>query len=471
MQILFVSSEAAPFAKVGGLADVVGSLPVALTERGVDARLILPKYGVIPAEYTSDMEFMESFSVFVGGKEKYVGLFRLPFCGTTVYFIDNEEFFGDSIYGYGEFEAEKNVYFAYAVLASLDHMGDFKPDILHCNDWQTALLPVLLKDASSPKTVLTVHNLKYQGQFSIDLMRHLTGLSDDFFTSEVLEFYGEANMLKAGLLHADKITTVSPQYAKETLLPAFGERLENILAYRAADYQGIINGIDYAEYNPGKDPFLPARYTMVRPENKAICKADVQERLGLALSKDTPLVTLISRLVDQKGLDLIAECMDDVLRDTNMKLAILGTGDPYYEEMFRKLALVYPGRVSATIAYSNELAHRMYAGADLFLMPSLFEPCGLAQMIAMRYGTVPLVRETGGLADTVEAYNEAMGKGFGFSFASYEAQDLANTLRYALSCYEDKELWSKLMRRCMRRDFSWNQSAGQYLELYRQMLA
>ncbi len=471
MRVLFVSSEAAPFAKVGGLADVVGSLPVALAKLGVDARLIMPKYGVIPAEYTSDMRFCGSFSVVVGGKEKYVGLFSLPFRGTTVYFIDNEEFFGDGIYGYGEFEAEKNVYFAYAVLAALDRMGDFYPDILHCNDWQTALLPVALKDRAAPKTVLTIHNLRYQGQFSIDLMRHLTMLPDEYFTPDALEFYGSANLLKAGLLHADKITTVSPRYARETLSPEYGERLENILAYRAADYVGILNGIDYEEYNPGKDPFLPARYTVVRPENKAACKADMQARLGLSVSQDTPLVTMISRLVDQKGLDLVADCVDELMRETNMQLAVLGTGDPRYEEMFRQLAMVYSGRISATIAYDNELAHRLYAGADLFLMPSLFEPCGLSQMIAMRYGTVPIVRETGGLADTVEAYNEYTGKGYGFTFAPYAAHDLAYTVRRALAIYENREVWGKLMRRCMRKDFSWNQSAGKYLELYRQMLA
>lgn len=472
MNILFASSEASPFAKVGGLGDVVGSLPAALREIGHDARLIMPKYGVIPEKFSADFEFVTNFTVLIGQAYKYVGLFRYVHRGVTVYFLDNKEFFGGDVYGYdGNNEAERTVFFCRAVIEAIAHLG-FEPEVLHLNDWQTALIPALLKwqyPQLTLKTVLTIHNLRYQGLFDIPHLQGLTGLPDEAFTIDCLEFYGCANILKSGIVLADKINTVSPHYAKETLTGEYGERLEGVLAMRGENYSGILNGIDYEVFHPRKDARIAAPYGPRSLGGKAVCKKALAEELGL--DEDKCFITVISRLVDQKGLDILAECAESLLNDPRCVLIVLGTGEPQYEALFDSLAQRYPENARAILKYDGALAQRLYAGSDLLLVPSRFEPCGLTQIIAMKYGTLPLVRETGGLYDTVRPYNETDGSGYGFTFAPYAAHDLAFTIRRAVSIYFDEpDVWKKLIGRAMRMDYSWKQSAQLYAELYRSAL-
>ncbi|MBQ4048945.1 MAG: glycogen synthase [Clostridia bacterium] len=472
MNILFASSEASPFAKVGGLGDVVGSLPAALREIGHDARLIMPKYGVIPEKFSEDFEFVTNFTVLIGQAYKYVGLFRYVHRGVTVYFLDNKEFFGGDVYGYdGNNEAERTVFFCRAVIESIAHLG-FEPEVLHLNDWQTALIPALLKwqyPQLTLKTVLTIHNLRYQGLFDIPHLQGLTGLPDEAFTIDCLEFYGCANILKSGIVLADKVNTVSPHYAEETLTGEYGERLEGVLAMRGENYSGILNGIDYEVFHPRKDARIAAPYGPRSLGGKAVCKKALAEELEL--DEDKCFITVISRLVDQKGLDILAECAESLLTDPRCVLIVLGTGEPQYEALFDSLAQRYPENARAILKYDGALAQRLYAGSDLLLVPSRFEPCGLTQIIAMKYGTLPLVRETGGLYDTVRPYNETDGSGCGFTFAPYAAHDLAYTIRRAVSIYFDEpDVWKKLIGRAMRMDYSWKQSAQLYAELYRSAL-
>ncbi len=473
MNILFAASEAAPFAKVGGLGDVVGSLPAALRALGHDARLIMPKYRVIPEKWTRSFEFITNFTVLIGSAYKYVGLFRCVHRGVTVYFLDNEEYFGGDVYGYdGDGEAERTVFLCRAVCEALPHTG-FAPELIHVNDWQTALIPVLLRrqyPALSVKTLLTIHNLRYQGLFGISQLRALTGLPDDAFTIDGLEFYGGANLLKGGILYADKVNTVSPHYAAETLTPEYGERLEGVLRSRGADYSGILNGIDYDLFNPRLDKHIAAPYGSRDLSGKTVCKRALAAELSL--DPDKMLMTVVSRLVDQKGLDILAECAESLLQDGRCALIVLGTGEPRYEALFAGLAERYPAAARALIRYDAELAQRLYAGSDLLLVPSRFEPCGLTQLIAMKYGTLPLVRETGGLYDSVRPYNEQDGSGYGFTFAPYAAHDLEYTVRRAVSFYfDDPALWQTLVKRAMRQDFSWKRSAALYAALYEQILS
>jgi len=472
MKVLFAAGEAAPFAKVGGLGDVAGSLPAALAEAYIDVRLIMPKYRVIPSEYSEKMRFVCSFYVRVGAADKYVGLFELKSGNTTSYFIDNEEFFGgDGVYGYGEGEADKAVFFACAVLEAAKYL-DFIPDIFHCNDWHTALVPVLLKakyynQYPRAKSVMTIHNLRYQGFFNIDKLRYLTGLDNSLFTVDGLEFYGGANLLKGGIVFADRVTTVSPTYAKETLQSAFGERLDGVLSTKGWNYSGILNGLDYNSYCPWKDPDIAQNYSPGNMTGKEFCKHKLQKELGLEQEIKAPLLSIVSRLVPQKGIDLVMGCAEELLSNENFQFAVLGTGDSVYEDYFRLLAEKYTGRFAFNCAFDEKLSRRIYSGSDLFLMPSEFEPCGLSQLIAMRYGTLALVRETGGLYDTVRPYNELDGSGYGFSFVPYNAEDLAFTVRRAISIYRDRPmLWQTLVQRAMALDFSWNKSAREYAGLY-----
>lgn len=471
MKILFAASEAAPFAKVGGLGDIAGALPGALCALGHDVRLIMPKYGVIPEKYVRSFEFVTDFTVLIGSAYKYVGLFRTVYQGVTVYLIDNEEYFGGSVYGYdGSGEIERTVFFCRAILEALPYL-DFTPELIHVNDWQTALIPVLLRyqyPALHLKTVLTIHNLRYQGIFGISDLRDLTGLPASVFTMDGLEFYGAANILKGGILHADKVNTVSPRYAVETLTPEYGERLDGVLRSRSGDYSGILNGIDYGVFHPRTDSKIAAAYGPRNLAGKQICKQALADELSLDGQK--MIISVISRLVDQKGLDILSECAESLLQENRFSLVVLGTGEAQYESLFASLSARYDN-MRAILRYDGDLAQRIYAGSDLLLVPSRFEPCGLTQLIAMKYGTLPLVRETGGLYDTVRPYNEQNGSGYGFTFAPYAAHDLAFTIRRALSFYEnDPKLWRKLVQRAMSQDFSWKQSASTYVALYAQAL-
>ena len=472
MKVLFAASEVNPFAKVGGLADVVGSLPKALKKERVTTRIIMPKYKIIKPELLDSAVYLGYTYVQMGWRRQYAGLFSVVYNGVTVYLVDNEYYFGgDKVYGYPEGEAEKFSFFSLAVLELLPLM-DFMPEIIHCNDWQTGLIPVLLKTRYAHlniKTVFTIHNLKFQGVFGIEMIKDLMSFDDSYFTSDTLEFYGGASFMKGGLLYSDKITTVSRTYARETQTEFFGERMDGILRWREKDYVGILNGLDYKEYNPATDKLIAAKYTAEDLSGKEKCRRALEEELGWQHSC-SPIIAMVGRLYDQKGLALVERMLHELLLNDDFRLVVLGTGDNRYESLFQNAQECYNDRVRALIGFDPALSHRVYAGADLFLMPSLFEPCGLSQLIAMRYGTLPIVRETGGLADTVVPYNRYDGTGVGFSFEAFNAHDMAYTIRYALSCIRDDEVRKGLIKNAMTADFSWDKSAKEYKQLYKQLL-
>ena len=473
-KILFAASECVPFVKTGGLADVVGSLPKCFQKEYFDCRIVLPKYQCIPEKYTSQMQYVTNFYMDLNWREQYVGIFRMEWEGVTVYFIDNEEHFsGDQIYNGMPWDLEKFAFFSKAVLSILPII-DFHPDIIHCHDWQTGLVPVYLHERFQGntffhgiKSVMTIHNLRFQGVWDVESIKSITGLSEYYFSADKLEFNRDANYLKGGLVFADAITTVSRTYAEEIKMPFFGEGLDGLMRARSHDLRGIVNGIDYEEYDPATDPFLPHHFTVQNfRKEKTKNKTALQEQLGLEVDPKAMMIGIVSRLTDQKGFDLIAYMMEELCQD-RIQLVVLGNGDPKYENMFRHFAWKYGDRVSANILYNNELSHRIYGSADAFLMPSLFEPCGLSQLMSLRYGTVPIVRETGGLKDTVQPYNEYEGTGTGFSFANYNAHEMLGTIRYAERIYYDKKRdWNKIVERAMEQDFSWQASALQYQELY-----
>ncbi len=474
-KILMCSSEVAPFAKSGGLGDVLGALPNALAKEGNDVRVILPKYGCIPDKYKEKMEFKFYIYIPLGWRRKYCGVFELVRHGVTYYFIDNEYYFGDP-YLYKWNDLERFAFFDKACLEILRNL-DFKPDILHCHDWQTGMIPVLLnayfvRDEfyQGIKTVFTIHNLRYQGIYSMDVVADFFSLDKSFFSDDKLEFHGCANLLKGGLVYSDYVTTVSPTYAQEIQTPEGGERLNGLLKARDQSLFGIINGIDTEVYSPKTDKYIFENYDLRNLVNKKReNKKRLQEQLGLPVDGEKPMIGIVSRLVDQKGFDLIAEAMGQLM-EMDIQLVVLGTGDSKYEEMFRQTAWYHPDKVSANITFSNELAHKIYAGCDLFLMPSMFEPCGLSQMIAMAYGTIPIVRETGGLKDSVAPFNEFTGEGTGFSFGAYSAYEMMQVVRLALRFFSEKEIWVPLMKRAMKEDFSWKNSAKKYMEMYEQLL-
>ncbi len=478
MKVLFVASECVPFAKTGGLADVVGALPPVLKARGTDIRVILPLYGEISQQYKSRLRHVADFEVELGWRRQYCGIEALDYAGLTWYFVDNRYYFDRPyIYGLGGDEYERFSFFCRAVLNALPLIG-FQPDILHCHDWQSGVIPALVKIQyahlpfySAMRSVMTVHNLQYQGIFGIKEVQDCLGLGDSLFTPDKLEAYGMANFLKAGLVYADEITTVSPSYAEEITTAFYGERLDGLLRARHGHLTGILNGIDIQEYDPSSDPMIAATYTADDLSGKAACKAALQREMGLLEAPDVPLVGMVTRLSGQKGLDLIDHVITQLM-DENIQLAVLGKGDARYTDLFAWAEGQYPGRLAARFEMNFGLAHRIYAGADLFLMPSLFEPCGLSQMISLRYGTLPIVRETGGLRDTVLSYNDFTGEGNGFSFFNYNAHDMLNTLRRAVGLYTDKpDIWRLMIRRGMEGDYSWNKSAGEYLALYEKLLA
>ncbi|QHQ62742.1 glycogen synthase GlgA [Anaerocolumna sedimenticola] len=472
--VLYMASECVPFIKTGGLADVIGSLPKYMNKDEYDIRVILPKYKVIPENLKEKMIYKTNFYMDLSWRNQYVGLFELEYAGIIFYFIDNEFYFtGNTPYGNIYEDIEKFAFYCKACLSALPIL-DFKPDIIHCHDWQTGLLPVFLKDRfmenkfyKDIKTIMTIHNLKFQGVWDVTTIKDITGLSEYYFTSDKLEAYGNANYLKGGIVYADYITTVSNSYAEEIKTPFYGEGLDGLMRARSNTLSGIVNGIDYDEYNPMTDPLISHNYDQSNFRKLKIKnKRALQEELGLTRGDKKFMIGIVSRLTDQKGFDLIDYVIEELCSE-DTQLVLLGTGEQKYENLFRHYAWKYGDRVSANIYYSDERAHKIYAGCDAFLMPSLFEPCGLSQLISLRYGTVPIVRETGGLRDTVEPYNEFESIGTGFSFTNYNAHEMLSVIRYAKNVYfNSKKEWNKLIERGMSKDFSWNNSAKLYEELY-----
>ncbi len=479
-KILFAASECVPFIKTGGLADVCGALPKEFDKNEWDVRVVIPNYSCIPDKFRSKFEYVAHFYMSAGSyiTNKYVGILKYVMDGITYYFIDNQEYFNCAVpYGDVRYDIEKFCFFDKAVLSMLKQI-DFCPDIIHCHDWQTGLIPVYLDNFRffgeyyrGIKTVMTIHNLKFQGVWDTKTVQGITGLPDYYFVPDKLEAYKDANMLKGGIVYADKVTTVSHSYAEEIKTPFYGEGLDGLMAARSNDLCGIVNGLDYNDWNPDTDYRIAKTFNVENfRKNKPVNKAALQEELGLDKDNHVMLIGIVSRLTDQKGFDLIDYMMDEMCQDA-VQIAVLGTGDPKYENMFRHFAWKYAGKVSANIFYSDDLSHRLYAGCDAFLMPSLFEPCGLSQLMSLRYGTLPIVRETGGLKDTVEPYNEFEKTGTGFSFSNYNAHEMLNTVRYAERIYYDKKRdWNKMIERAMTQDFSWMNSARQYEDLYRSLI-
>ncbi len=473
--VLLVGAECAPLAKTGGLADVIGTLPKSLAKLGMDARVIMPYHKKIKDRFGGSVEHMLSFySDFCWGKE-YVGLEKLILNGVVIYLIDSEKYFGSAIYLGGEAEGEQYAYFCRAVLDALPCL-DFVPEVVHCNDWHTAMIPMLARTQyrgsmqERMKFLFTIHNIAFQGRYSFGFVQHLLGIDSRYFTPEFMELYGSANYMKAGCVFTDRINTVSPSYAEEIRYPYYAEGLDGILNARAAQLSGIVNGIDNDVFDPVKDSHIAANYSQGDRSGKALCKKALQEELGLAADANVPLVSMVTRMTEQKGFDLVMYALDDLLSTTDMQFVLLGTGDARFEDFMRGAESRWKGRVCAYIGYNDELAHKIYAGSDFYLMPSRFEPCGISQMIAMRYGTVPVVRETGGLRDTVIPYNEYTGEGTGFSFANYNGEEMKNILRYALSFYHNGEVMKRITDADMSIDFGFDRSAREYKDLYSKLV-
>ena len=473
-KILFATSEAVPFIKTGGLADVAGSLPKYFNKDEYDVRVMLPKYACMKDVFKEQLVYNTHYYMDFNSQKKYVGILEMEYEGIKFYFIDNEEYFnGPKPYGEISLDIEKFTYFSKAVLCSLPVIG-FKPDIIHCHDWQSGLVPVFLDHFryyndyfNGIKTAITIHNLKFQGVWSIQGMKDLTGLPDYYFTSDKLEAYNDANMLKGGIVYADKVTTVSSTYADEIKTPFYGERLDGLMNARANSLLGIVNGIDYTDFSPENDVHIVKNYTVDNFRKEKIKnKIALQEELGLEQDHHKMMIGVVSRLTDQKGFDLVAHVFEELCQD-DIQLVILGTGEEQYENLFRHYAWKYPEKVSANIYYSEAMSHKIYAACDAFLMPSLFEPCGLSQLMSLKYGTLPIVRETGGLKDTVDNYNDEEKTGTGFSFPNYNAHEMLDTVRRAEGVYYDKKRdWNKIVERAMEADFSWNSSARQYEKMY-----
>ena len=475
MQIVFASAECAPFVKTGGLGDVAGSLPAALVRAGAEVIVMVPKYATIKDEYKAQMEHFADFYVSLGWRNEYCGLEKLEHDGVTYMFIDNERYFARD-YPYGFFDdGERFAFFSKAITESLQHLpAGFECDILHCNDWQTALAPVFLREFyqglplyDRVKTVFSIHNVAFQGQFSDTVMEDILGVAHIPAAASQLRCDAcSVNYMLGALRYADAITTVSPTYAGEIQTPEFGEGLDGVLRERSYALQGILNGIDVAGFDPATDKRIAANYTVEDRSGKAVCKAKLQEELGLEVRDDRPLMVMVTRLTRQKGMDLVMYALDRILAG-GVQVAVLGTGDRDYEDGLRYFQDKYPGTMAARIEFDPALSQRMYAAADMFLMPSKFEPCGLSQIIAMRYGTLPIVRETGGLKDTVIPYNEFTGEGTGFSFSNFNGDEMGDAVfRSARLFWDNREAWNQLVTQAMSQDFSWTRSADKYLDLY-----
>lgn len=475
MQIVFASAECAPFVKTGGLGDVAGSLPAALVRAGAEVIVMVPKYATIKDEYKAQMEHFSDFYVSLGWRNEYCGLEKLEHDGVTYMFVDNERYFARD-YPYGFFDdGERFAFFSKAITESLQHLPEgFECDILHCNDWQTALAPVFLREFyqglplyDRVKTVFSIHNVAFQGQFSDTVMEDILGVAHIPAAATQLRCDAcSINYMLGALHYADAITTVSPTYAGEIQTPEFGEGLDGVLRERSYALQGILNGIDVAAFDPATDKRIAANYTVDDRSGKAVCKAKLQEELGLEVRDDRPLMVMVTRLTRQKGMDLVMYALDRILSG-GVQVAVLGTGDRDYEDGLRYFQDKYPGTMAARIEFDPALSQRMYAAADMFLMPSKFEPCGLSQIIAMRYGTLPIVRETGGLKDTVQPYNEFTGEGTGFSFTNFNGDEMGDAVfRAARLFWDNREAWNQLVTQAMSQDFSWTRSADKYLDLY-----
>ncbi len=470
MKILYAASEALPFIASGGLADVAGSLPVALNAAGNDCRVVMPLYSTIKKELRDTLKLVCEFSVPVSWRNQYCGVYEGEANGVTYYLLDNEYYFKrNTIYGHYD-DAERFTFFSRAILEMLAHI-DFKPDVMNCNDWQTALVPVFynvyykeLEGYENIKTVFTIHNIQYQGQYGMDVCGDILGLPD--YVKWVVEYEGCVNFMKGAFETADKITTVSPTYAEEILHPYFSHGLDPVLRGMQFKLTGFLNGIDQVVYNPETDPAIPAHFNVDNKAGKAVCKRELLKEMGLPDGKE-PVIGIVTRLVSHKGLDLV-KCVFEDMVHLGYKFTILGSGEKVYEDFFREMAFRYPDRVAVTIGFIPDLAHRIYAGADIFLMPSQSEPCGLAQMVSLRYGTIPIVRETGGLKDSIK---DCGGKGGnGFTFKTYNAHDMLDAAVRARAYYDQKIKWGKLVSHALREDFSWDRSAQLYIGLYKEIV-
>lgn len=475
MKIMYVASEAAPFIKTGGLGDVAGSLPKALAEKGHEVAVFCPLYSAIASEWRSKMKFIKNAYVQLAWRNQYCGVFELIDSGVTYYFIDNEYYFSRT-QCYGEYDdAERFAFFSKAVLEVLPDIG-FKPDVINCNDWQTALVPVYynLTFGARPfyqgiKTVFTIHNIQYQGRYGREILEYVLGIDDVHFRSGFMVQDGDVNLMKTAIVSSNAVTTVSPTYAEEIQTEYFSFALDDVLRQYNWKLHGILNGIDMEAFNPMTDPKLCKNYGPKSIKNKVQNKRELLKLCGLEGDDNTPIIGIISRFVSPKGLDLVEAVLQDILED-DVRIVVLGKGDWRYEQMFLEAKRLYPTKISVSIMFSGDLANKIYGGADIMLMPSRTEPCGLAQMIAMRYGTVPIVRETGGLKDTVHPYVDYTGEGNGFTFASYNAHDMLHVIREACGVYRNNpEGWIGLMKSGMTADFSWNQSADKYIELYQSL--
>lgn len=477
MKILFASAEAAPFFKSGGLGDVAYALPKELVKQGVDIRVVLPNYTKMPDKYKQQLREISHFRFQLGHKNVYCGIKTLELDGVTYYFIDNLSYF-DRADLYGEWDdGERFAYFSTAIIEMMEVI-DFVPDIIHCNDWQTAMVPVLLVDRyhwkerlQNIRKVLTIHNIRFQGIYSPTILPHVFGTSYNTFTDDGVKLGDTVNYLKGGINFSDRVTTVSPTYAHEIMTPEFGEGLDQSIRHNQWKVRGIVNGIDYDTNNPGNDPVIPYHYTTRDMSGKEANKLALQERLGLRQDPDVPIIGIVSRLTDQKGFQLIERKLDELLKE-DVQVVLLGTGDPQFEQSFRYFEEVYRDKLRACILFDIELAQLIYAGSDMFLMPSAFEPCGLSQMMAMRYGSLPIVHETGGLVDTVRAYNRFTGEGTGFSFNPFDAEAMMTVIRLALDVYNHNQpAWQSLVKQAMTQDFSWEGPAQDYIRLYEELLS
>ncbi|MBO1513102.1 glycogen synthase GlgA [Metabacillus bambusae] len=473
MKVLFAVSECVPFVKSGGLADVAGALPKELKKLGMDVRVILPKYSLIAEKLRDKMEKIEEITVPVGWRQQFCGIESLEYEGITYYFLDNEYYFyRDSLYGHYD-DAERFSFFCRGVLDSLKAI-DFQPDLIHSHDWHTGMINFLLKEEYQQqpfykhiKSVFTIHNLQFQGIFPFSILKDLLNIEEEKFFE--LEFHGHVSFMKGAIVASDTITTVSPTYMEEIQTAYYGERLDGLLRSRASSLVGILNGIDDELYNPETDPVIDEPYTVDTLSSKALNKAALQSAFGLPVEEEIPLISMVTRLTKQKGFDLVKRVLDEVL-SKDVQMIVLGTGEKEFEDFFKHMEWLYPTKFKAYIGFDERLAHRIYAGSDLFLMPSKFEPCGLGQLIALRYGTLPIVRETGGLNDTVFSYQEDTEEGNGFSFRNFNAHDMLNTIYRAVDMYQQKDVWQGIVENAMKQDYSWTQSALKYSQLYADLM-
>lgn len=475
MNIFYMASEATPFIKTGGLADVAGSLPKEFVKKGHEASVVIPLYSSVDYKYREKMEYLGYFMVDMDWRRQYAGVFRTELDGVDFYFIDNEFYFNrNSLYGQVD-DGERFVFFSKACVLLLRFL-DIKPDIVNANDWHTGLVPLYIRDFAKGdgfyrdiKSVFTIHNIKYQGVFRADGMLPIMGLSTEYFHEDGLKFYDSVNMMKAGIVYADLFTTVSQSYAHELTYPYFGEGLDGIIRKNDFKFTGIINGLDYDKYNPKTDKKISFNYDINTIEEKVKNKTELQDLVGLPVNKDIPMIAMVTRLVDLKGVDLVEYALGELLQ-MDVQFVMLGTGEQKYEDMFRFYQRIFPNKLASRIYFNENHSHKIYAGSDFFLMPSIAEPCGISQLISMRYGTLPIVRETGGLKDTVDPYNRYTGEGTGFSFSNINAHEMLDAIKKALDVYHKPEEFKKLIKTAMAKDFSWDASCDEYLRQYKRLL-